>query len=163
MTRLCWIAPLAVVMTACATSYVPDTGSGGYSETRLGDEVYEVQFRGNRYTSAAAARELLLRRCAEITLQEGFDAFRIVEEADARSVASTGSESYRRITGSEVETVNKCATGSVRPETSEIAEQPATIVRPLSVARIRLVRDAADDGDPALYDAHHILGTSAGG
>ncbi len=57
----------AAFLAACATSYQPDGFSGGYSDMKLGENVWQVDFRGNGYTSSARARDFSLLRAAEIT------------------------------------------------------------------------------------------------
>lgn len=74
------VMTLALVMEGCATSYRPRGMSGGYEETPLGENLYEVRFYGNQHTSAARIRDHLLYRCAEVTLENGFDSFIITAD-----------------------------------------------------------------------------------
>lgn len=70
---------IALALGACATptpyqALEPD--EGGYSEERLSEKQYRVVFRGNARTSPEQVERFLLRRAAELTLENGYDWFR---------------------------------------------------------------------------------------
>lgn len=75
----------ATALTACAdpTSYRPATGSGfyrtGFSDERIEPNRFMVSFAGNSVTSRERVEKYLLFRAAELTLQNGFDHFIMVE------------------------------------------------------------------------------------
>jgi hypothetical protein len=52
---------------------------GGFSEQRLAPDRYSVRFHGNDLTSRQRVEGYMLYRAAELTLQNGFDSFEIVE------------------------------------------------------------------------------------
>lgn len=64
-----------VIITACATPYQKSGFSGGFSETRLANDMYEVTFNGNGYTGSQTVKNYLLRRCAELTQINGYTHF----------------------------------------------------------------------------------------
>ena len=70
----------ALFLNACATSYQNTGFTGGYSETQLDENVFKVSFRGNGYTSRERASDFALLRSAELTLQNGYAYFVIVDE-----------------------------------------------------------------------------------
>lgn len=78
-------ALLAAGLTACATPtpYQPDirgqTTSGGFSEVRLENNRFRVNFQGNTLTSRETVEGYLLYRAAELTVQNGYDWFAIVQ------------------------------------------------------------------------------------
>lgn len=85
MNRPALAALLALVLTlgACAsgpTVYAPSSGpnSAGYSDTRIETDRWRVTFRGNSDLKGPGVEDLALRRAAELTLQEGYDWFRVV-------------------------------------------------------------------------------------
>jgi hypothetical protein len=78
-------AALALLALGCATAYQPRGFKGGFEETKLGDSVYKVSFPVNSFTSSSAAEKLLLRRCAELTLEHGFRYFSFSEEGRLRA------------------------------------------------------------------------------
>jgi len=85
---------LAGLVSACATAtpYQPNIPgqavSGGFSEQRLESDRFKVTFAGNSLTSRDTVEAYLLYRAAELTVQQGFDWFTIVErdvERDRRT------------------------------------------------------------------------------
>lgn len=80
----------ALTLSACATStpYQPDIrgqrATGGYSEQRLGENRYDVTFRGNTLTKRDRVEGYLLYRAAELTVQNGYDSFRITDRLTER-------------------------------------------------------------------------------
>ncbi|UTP39711.1 hypothetical protein M9M90_00605 [Phenylobacterium sp. LH3H17] len=85
---------LAGLLSACATAtpYQPNIPgqavSGGFSEQRLESDRFKVTFAGNSLTSRDTVEAYLLYRAAELTVQQGFDWFTIVErdvERDRRT------------------------------------------------------------------------------
>ena len=81
---------LAAGLAACATPtpYQPDVPgqatSGGYSDTRLEANRYRVTFSGNSLTSRETVESYLLYRAAELTVQNGYDWFQIVDRQTDR-------------------------------------------------------------------------------
>jgi hypothetical protein len=67
------------LLTNCATSYQPLSFTGGYSDQRLDSNTAQVSFRGNGYTAPETVHSYLLRRCAEVTLQNGYNYFVLVD------------------------------------------------------------------------------------
>ena len=85
---------LGMGLAACATPtpYQPNLpgqkASGGYSELRLEPNRFRVNFQGNTLTSRETVEGYLLFRAAELTVQQGFDWFAMVDrntERDART------------------------------------------------------------------------------
>lgn len=80
----------AMFLSSCmtATPYQPEVREqrihGGYSEQRLASNRFRVTFDGNTLTSRERVEGYLLYRAAELTIQEGFDWFRIVERETDR-------------------------------------------------------------------------------
>jgi hypothetical protein len=68
-----YIAITSLIITSCAytksTQYQSKSLTGGYTETRLGEDVYEVWFNGNSWTTPEKTTDLCLLRCAEISEQ----------------------------------------------------------------------------------------------
>ena len=76
----------ALALTGCAASVTPyqpagaGRTSGGYSDIRLSEDRYRVTFAGNQFTSRDTVEGYLLYRAAELTLEQGHDWFRILDE-----------------------------------------------------------------------------------
>jgi len=81
---------LAGGLAACetATPYQPNipgqAASGGYSDVRLEPDRWRVSFRGNSLTSRETVEAYLLYRSAELTVQQGYDWFSMVERTTNR-------------------------------------------------------------------------------
>ncbi|WP_395672574.1 CC0125/CC1285 family lipoprotein [Phenylobacterium sp.] len=84
------VLALAAGLTACATAtpYQPNLPgqqtSGGYSEMRLEENRFRVNFAGNSLTSRETVEGYLLFRAAELTAQNGYDWFSIVDRSTDR-------------------------------------------------------------------------------
>jgi hypothetical protein len=83
-------AALAAGLVACATPtpYQPNipgqATSGGFSELRLEPNRFRVNFQGNTLTSRETVEGYLLFRAAELTVQQGYDWFSIVDRETDR-------------------------------------------------------------------------------
>jgi hypothetical protein len=70
------IAPLTLI--GCATSYGPEQITGGFKQEQLKPDRWRVTFAANGYTTRETAQTYWLYRCAELTREQGYDAFVIV-------------------------------------------------------------------------------------
>jgi hypothetical protein len=84
------VLALGAALAACATAtpYQPNipgqSVSGGFSELRLEPDRFRVTFAGNSLTSRETVEGYLLYRAAELTTQQGYDWFEIVDRATDR-------------------------------------------------------------------------------
>lgn len=76
-------AGLLVLTAACATTtrYVParEPGGVGFSERPIESDRWRVGFRAESGAPPELAQDLALRRAAELTLERGYDWFRVVD------------------------------------------------------------------------------------
>jgi hypothetical protein len=73
---------LAVALCAlcgCATAYHSKGLTGGYSDSQLDATTYRVEFTGNGFTSRSRVENLMLYRCAELTVNGGHTHFAILK------------------------------------------------------------------------------------
>ena len=89
---------LATLLAGCATTYHPDSFTGGYSESRLGPNVALVSFRGNGFSNATSVLKMGLRRAAELTSQSGYRYFVITGSHDDSTTASVPIAGYANTT-----------------------------------------------------------------
>lgn len=96
-------AVLSTGLAACATPtpYQPvvtkGTTQGGYSELKLEPERYRVTFAGNSLTRRETVEGYLLFRAAELTVQNGYDWFAIVErDTDKKTRTYVDSDPFYR-------------------------------------------------------------------
>jgi hypothetical protein len=88
---------------SCATAYQPHSFTGGYSDQKIDDNTAEVSFRGNGFTAPETVHVYLLRRCAEVTKQNGYDYFVLVDnqqpnEGDTNAFGAHLNNKYRSVT-----------------------------------------------------------------
>jgi hypothetical protein len=77
------VIALAGLLGACTTVYQPKGPTGGYTDTRLTDNSYIVEFSGNGNTSKDAVWNYWLYRCADLTVQKGYAYFAVLPKASA--------------------------------------------------------------------------------
>ena len=70
---------LGLLVVACGpTTYRPQDLEGGYANTRVNADTFNVVFQGNAQTSWKTAETYALYRCAELTVESGFDYFVVI-------------------------------------------------------------------------------------
>jgi hypothetical protein len=88
------VLALGLGLSACetATPYQPAAPgaaqAGGYSEVRIEPDRYRVTFAGNSMTTRATVESYLLYRAAELTLNQGFDWFEMVDRNTDKHVTT---------------------------------------------------------------------------
>lgn len=87
-----------VALSGCATSYQSNGLTGGYSDTQLAPDVFRVVFCGNGYTEAERAQDFALLRAAELTLQQGFTCFAVIDEQNSTKTSSFTTPGYANTT-----------------------------------------------------------------
>ncbi|TPG21463.1 hypothetical protein EAH87_02975 [Sphingomonas koreensis] len=79
------LAATSLLLAGCetATTYHPATGRGfareGFSEQRIEPNRFQVSFSGNSVTARDTVERYLLYRAAELTVQNGYDNFVLVD------------------------------------------------------------------------------------
>jgi hypothetical protein len=101
MKRLVLILAGASLLAGCATP-TPYQAAGasqrGFVESRIEADRFRVSFSGNSRTDRETVETYFLYRAAELTLEQGFDHFIVVQRAtDAESrILRTGPDPYYR-------------------------------------------------------------------
>lgn len=67
-------------LISCSTPYQPIGALGGYSSSKIGANTFQVEFKGNQHTNTLKTFEYLERRCAEITIENGYEYFIVYED-----------------------------------------------------------------------------------
>lgn len=83
--RLCVPALLllATSLAGCVTGRYAPLGDAETTEVeQLKENVYRVEYRVSAFTSQEQLERYLRRRCAELTLREGYDFFHLGQQAD---------------------------------------------------------------------------------
>lgn len=150
LPRLGTALALVAVAAGCAlkpTPYKPADPQSryGYSEQRLEDDRYRVQFSGNEATPRATVQDYLLFRAAELTLADGKTHFRFLEQSV---------EEHRREETVLVSAGNGLYHYPLIFGTSII--QGFVSKRFDAVAQFRTLRGDPLDGDPNVFNAAEV-------
>ncbi|MET0516011.1 MAG: hypothetical protein ABW047_11905 [Nitrospiraceae bacterium] len=74
---------LFVLLSGCATShYTPLASTDQDQVEQIKEHIYRVEYRMSVFTSQEQLDEYLRRRCAELTVREGYDLFHLTQRAD---------------------------------------------------------------------------------
>ena len=78
---------LAINLAGCATPplvYAPATtpNAAGFSDARIENDRYRISYRAPVAAPSAALYDFALLRAAEVTLQQGYDWFRVTDRSD---------------------------------------------------------------------------------
>ncbi len=93
-TKILLAVLASAFLAACSssTAYQPaeKRGAYGYTETELGKDRYRITFTGNSVTDKETVNDYAMLRAAELTLQQGYDWFQLVNrDSEAKSRNST--------------------------------------------------------------------------
>ncbi len=148
---------LLLFSAGCATGYHRQgwTG-GGYSESQLQEDTFRVSFKGNAFVDKEKAQDYLLLKCAEITLDHGFDYFIILGEEDSTAVSSyttptnisTQSTSYGTGTYTQHTTGNATITGG----------DTYYFSKPRSTCIIKCFKGKKPNDLPNAFTAYQLIG-----
>lgn len=84
---------VTVLVAGCATPYQRQGFFiAGYSETQLAENIFQVSFHGNQNTGRERALDFALLRSAEVTTENGFRYFIVVESV--KDSSTTPGHSY---------------------------------------------------------------------
>ena len=97
---------LLLFLFGCSTSYQSIGVTGGFTETRLNENIFRVSFRGNGFTSSEQAADFALLRSAELTLLYGYKYFIVIDNSEVVDVNSytTPVTSYTTVYGNTAQT-----------------------------------------------------------
>jgi len=144
---------LSLFLFIGCTSYQPTGLTGGYSEIQLGENIFQVSFRGNGYTSSERAADFCLLRCAELALEKGYNYFAIVE-SEKTSKTST----YTTPTNSST-SINVYPSGSHiygNSQTKTTGGETYTVSKPRSTNIIICFKDK-NEVDGIVYEVGYII------
>jgi hypothetical protein len=101
MRPILFLAFISVVLlSGCATTYQKESFTGGFSETQLGENIFQVSFKGNAYTSREKASDFTLLRSAEIAIENGYRYFVVIESEKYSKAGTYTSPTTSQTTGS---------------------------------------------------------------
>ena len=135
-------------LVSCATTYQKKSFTGGFSETQLGENVWKVNFQGNGYTSRERTDDLILLRCAELTLSTGYSYFKLV---DSKSYTEESLYTTPVTSNTQINAYGNVTTQTTGGQTHFISSPGASNV-------VMMFKDKTDK-DGMLFDASFICNT----
>jgi len=153
MRVTCVLILFAALVSGCATSYQKQSFTGGYSEVRLGENIFQVSFRGNAYTSRERASDFSLLRSAEVAIENGYRYFIIIESEKYSKVGAYTTPSTSYTTGSAYSYGNY-AYGSAT--TTTYGGQTYLISKPRSNNTILCFKEKPDI-NALIFDAEFVI------
>jgi flavin-binding protein dodecin len=95
-----------ITLYSCAsqTAYVPATNGNdyGYTESRITENRYRIDFRGDSRTSSNDVKDMALLRASELTLLHDYDWFRVVSQDTQQNITTTPEATNRVTSGRQV-------------------------------------------------------------
>jgi hypothetical protein len=139
-------------LSGCVTTeYQPRSIFGdGYSEARIGEKTYKVEFQCNEITPEPTCEGYLFRRCAELTISAGFDYFVMEQHTSIMKEEDTNIPGH----------YNTVTTGSGRDKTTAYVYQPGYVVKsryPVSSATIKMSKGVVPKDTRNAYSPREIL------
>jgi hypothetical protein len=129
---------------------------GGYREIQLSSNTYRVMFFGNGYTNAELALEYTLRRCAELTQQNGYRYFGILAVNDFSEQRSWNIPGSAYTTGSlSVNSFGNTAFGTYNQQTFITPAQTIRFNFPRPVITMQMVNNQIPGA--TLFEANIVL------
>jgi hypothetical protein len=131
-------------ISGCATEYQGTSFTGGYSDTQLAPDAFQIRFSGNGFTSPERAQDFALLRAADLTLGHGFRYFAIANSAEG------GSTSSITLPGSSYTTANVTGYGNSAYGSAVTTYTPPTNI-PVFKPRAGLLIRCFQQQPPAAY------------
>jgi len=150
MNKLFLIFLIVFFLSNCSTSYQQNSFTGGYSDTKLSDNIFRVDFEGNGYTKSGKTIDFALLRSAEIALENGFKYFTIVSSDSKNSYSTFTTPQTTSSTGS----VNMY--GKVNVNSITNGGQTYLVEKPTTSNIIVCFKKKPKSGG-IIYDANYIV------
>jgi hypothetical protein len=149
---------LALFTASCSTPYQPQGFRGGYSDIRIDSNTVDVAFRGNGYTGKQRVRTYLLYRCAEVTRQDGYDFFVMVDkDIETRTGQFTTSGTYTASTTASAYGAGNMAFGSSTTRGTYTPGETITYTKYGADTTIKMFKGQRPSGAYNVYDAGEVL------
>lgn len=158
------ITLLLTVLCGCATQptkFVQSDGPGhyGWHDSQLGPTRYRVSFAGNTNTGRDRVKDFALKRAAQLTLKQGHDWFRVVNQNTEHDTEHAPTETTSMSTPPEV--TRSCGllgcTTSVAPGYAGVSVTTSHTSNKY-VSSIEIVMGDGKPADPTtVYNARELL------
>ncbi len=118
------VLALGAVVGCAMGQYTPLAGAEKDEVEQLKENVYRVEYRVSSFTSQEQLDAHLRRRCAELTLREGYDFFHLAQRADVLALSRRTSMTVTMYKG------KKPAGADDVYDAKEVLAEPATMPKP---------------------------------
>ena len=135
----------------CTTSYQPKGTMGGYSEERILDNLYRVEFEGNQHSKPEIIQNYLLYRCAELTQEMGYNYFAIISDErhfDESSVRPSRGASFK---------TTSSASGGTRTTANPDMQTATSSTRYTGVYVIKFLESIDDKYKNAVFNIDDVM------
>ena len=133
-------------LASCATSYQKLSLTGGYKDMQLQENVYKVIFKGNTRISKETVKNYALYRCAEVTLENAYDYFIILED-----------EGYDKIVYWQNQTRAKTTKTGRTYKTRIYGGQTHTAIKPRAVLVIQCFKGQKPKDNSRAFNAKELI------
>jgi hypothetical protein len=135
-----WIANAvaAMALCGCVSAYAPSSISGGFDQRQVSEVVWRISYFGNAYTSVETVQTYWLYRCAEITLEQGYNGFQILSNVELTQSPSAIPALFQQGDGARVIPIVESGLDG----------------KPYMVANIMLLRAPLPDRPRVVFDAN---------
>lgn len=150
---------LSLLLTACETPYGENNfwRDGGYEEQRLSDDTYVIRTVANRFTDMFRAQQYNLRRAAELTVQNGYTYFEIIDEnRDYVTKQHTTNGVYQSQTFGSAYLSGNTVYGATMTTGNFTPPKTTTSTAPQPSIRIKMLHDPVIP-QPSIYVARDVL------
>jgi len=152
--RLLIAAVILASVAGCATPYGKYGIAGGYKDSRIDENTFSISVDTNGYTSQQTTSMHGLYRASELTVENGFDYFVIVEGA-RNSTSMTIAMPGTSTSNTTVNVYGSTAYGRTTTHSSPTTYIP--VVFPNSTLVIKTYKGAKPEGVPNAYDARSVM------
>lgn len=147
---------LPLLLFGCVTPYQQKGFMGGYSDTQLDSNTVRVSFYGNAFTSRENVENNMLRRCAEVTIQRGYDYFIIISGYTTPTYGSyTSPGTYQQYTNTNVNVIGNTGYAS---STTYGTYQPGQTINFRKFESTVVIKMFNGEKPFSAYNAREILG-----
>ena len=145
---------VVAILSACATPYGKYGIAGGYTDSRIDENTFSISVDTNGFTNQQTTSMHALYRAAELTVENGFDYFFIVRDAN------TPTSMAMAIPGSSTSNTTITASGSTAYARTTATSTPTTVVPmvfPNSSIVIKSFKGTKPEGSTNAYDARAVI------
>ena len=143
---------ILIFLVNCSTPYQPKGTLGGYSEEKILDNLYRVEFEGNQHSKPEKIQNYLLYRCADLTQEMGYDYFAVINEErhfDENSIRPERGVSFQTRTS---------MSGGTNTTVSPDFQNPTTSTIYTGVYVIKFLNDIDEKYKNAVFNAEDVIG-----